>query len=65
MASNQPREHERAGLRRDPAAQDPAKVPAERGVPDAEHGQYGLVREGSKEAEGLSEEQIRGTQPRR
>lgn len=49
--------------RRRAAAAAPHPDPvAERGKPEAEHGQYGLVREGSSEAEGLSEEQIRGVE---
>lgn len=66
MATNQPRDRERAGMLPD-AADDGARtgVPAERGAPEAEHGQYGMVREGSKAAEGLSEPQIRGVAPRK
>ncbi len=60
MATNQPRERERAGML--PGA-DAADVPAERGKPDAEHGLYGMVRQGSTAAEGLTERQIRGVEP--
>ncbi len=65
MATNQPRERERAGLRRDPDKEDDRKPGAERGKPAAEHGQYGLVREGSASSEGLTEAQIRGVEPRK
>lgn len=66
MATNQPRERERAGMLPD-AADDGARtgVQAERGQPQAEHSQYGLVREGSREARGLNERQIRGVAPRK
>lgn len=66
MATNQPRERERADMRPD-AADDGARtgVQAERGAPEAEHSQYGLVREDSKAAKGLSEPQIRGVAPRK
>lgn len=60
MATNQPRERERAGML--PGA-DAATVPAERGQPEAEHGMYGMVRKGSPAAEGLTERQIRGVDP--
>ncbi|KQP38024.1 hypothetical protein [Pseudorhodoferax sp. Leaf274] len=46
------------------AATKAAKPTAERGAPAAEHGQYGMVRQGSKEAAGLTEEQIRGIAPK-
>lgn len=61
MASNQPKETERAGYLGD-QADDGARtgIQAERGRPQAEHGQYGLVREKSPQAEGLTERQIRG-----
>ncbi|MGC3985877.1 MAG: hypothetical protein QM777_14805 [Pseudorhodoferax sp.] len=64
MPTHEPRDRERAGPRPD-AADDVARagVHAERGVPEAEHSQYGLVREDSQAAEGLSEPQIRGTAP--
>lgn len=65
MATHQPREHERAGLRPDAAdAGARTGVQAERGEPAAEHSQYGLVRQDSREAKGLSEPQIRGVAPR-
>lgn len=58
-------EHARiAGQGRAPDADGTAtNVPADMGKPSAEHSQYGLVREGSKEAEGLTEQQIRGVEP--
>lgn len=52
-----------AGHGRDPDAVAPTRVQAVVGVPQAEHGQYDMVREGSREAQGLSEEQIRGVTP--
>ena len=53
-----------AGHGRAPDASAPAaNVQAGVGKPSAEHSQYGLVREGSKEAEGLTEPQIRGVEP--
>lgn len=52
-----------AGHGRDVDGTAPAQVQADVGKPSAEHGQYGMVREGSKEAQGLSEEQIRGVVP--
>lgn len=65
MATNQPRERERAGYLRD-EADDGARtgVHAETGKPQAEHSQYGMVREKSPEAEGLNERQIRGVEPK-
>ena len=63
MATQQPREREKA-VTRDPVAESPATPSAERGEPAAEHGQYGLVRKGSREAKGLTEEQIRGVKPK-
>lgn len=64
MASNQPKAAERAGYLGD-QADDGARtgIQAERGRPQAEHGQYGLVREKSPQAEGLTERQIRGLEP--
>jgi hypothetical protein len=52
-----------AGHGRDVDGSAPRQVQAEVGMPSAEHGQYGMVREGSKEAQGLREEQIRGVEP--
>jgi hypothetical protein len=61
MATNQPKHTERAGYLSN-QADDGARtgIQAERGRPQAEHGQYGLVREKSPQAEGLTERQIRG-----
>jgi hypothetical protein len=65
MAINPARERERAGMTRDAADGGAgAATPAERGQPEAEHGQYGMVREHSEEARGLTERQIRGVDPR-
>lgn len=52
-----------AGHGRNPDASAPTRIQAEIGRPAAEYGQYGMVREGSREAQGLSEPQIRGTEP--
>lgn len=52
-----------AGHGRNPDACAPTRVQAEIGRPAAEYGQYGMVREGSHETQGLSEPQIRGTEP--
>jgi hypothetical protein len=52
------------GHGRDVDGSAPRQVHAEVGVPSAEHGQYGMVREGSRQAQGLSEEQIRGVEPK-
>ncbi len=52
------------GHGRDVDGAAPKHVHAELGVPSAEHGDYGMVREGSKEAQGLTEEQIRGVKPK-
>lgn len=52
------------GHGRDVDGSAPRHVHAEVGVPSAEHGQYGMVREGSKQAQGLREEQIRGVEPK-
>lgn len=59
MATNQPRERERAGLLR---GADATEAQAERGQPEAEHGLYGMVRKGSAAAKDLSERQIRGVE---
>lgn len=52
------------GHGRDVDGAAPKHVQAELGVPSAEHGAYGMVREGRKEAQGLTEEQIRGVKPK-
>jgi hypothetical protein len=52
------------GHGRDVDGAAPKHAHAELGVPSAEHGAYGMVREGSKEAQGLTEEQIRGVKPK-
>jgi hypothetical protein len=52
-----------AGHGRDVDGSAPRQVRAEVGAPAAEHSEYGLVREGSRQAQGLSEEQIRGVEP--
>lgn len=63
MATNQPKETERAGYLGD-QADDGSRtgIQAERGRPQAEHSQYGLVRENSPQAQGLSERQVRGVE---
>lgn len=64
-ATNQLRERERADMPGDATDDDTRTgVPAERGQPEAEHGQYGLVREDSDNAKGLTERQIRGVDPK-
>lgn len=62
MATNQPRERERAGYLRDNAEAGEGGAQAETGRPQAEHGQYGMVREDSPEAGKLTERQIRGVE---
>lgn len=66
MPTQQARVREQAGTRPGPAEGAARRgVQAERGAPEAEHSQYGLVREGSRAAQGLSEPQIRGVAPRK